>query len=79
MGVVHDVEVVVNITCTFFLILGAWFGILSVISQLSVVTNAFLIAVTAQFIPIETYIRGGFRSVQGLFRVLWGNIRGNYV
>ena len=42
---------------------GAWFGILTVVSQLAVVTNAFLIAITAQFIPIETYARGGFRSV----------------
>ena len=41
---------------------GAWFTILNIISQLSVVTNAFLIAVTAQFVPFEVYVRGGWSS-----------------
>lgn len=31
--------------------IGAWFGILTIISQLSIVTNAFIIVVTGQFIP----------------------------
>ena len=35
--------------------IGAWFYILTVISQLAVVTNAFLIAVTAQLVPVEVY------------------------
>ena len=41
---------------------GAWFYILDVISKLSVVTNAFLIAVTSQFIPFEVYTRGGYNQ-----------------
>ncbi len=47
-----------TVSCTS---LGAWYGILAVVSQLAVVTNAFLIAVTAQFIPIEVFTRGGYR------------------
>ena len=37
---------------------GAWYGILDVISKLSIVTNAFIIAVTAEFIPILVYQYG---------------------
>jgi len=40
---------------------GAWYTILEVVSKLAVVTNALLIAITAQFVPIETYRYGGFR------------------
>ncbi|XP_065912183.1 anoctamin-7-like [Dysidea avara] len=35
--------------------IGAWYAILDIIARLSVVTNAFLIAVTAQFIPLQVY------------------------
>ena len=41
---------------------GAWYGVLAVISQLSVVTNALLIAVTSNFVGFEVYIRGGYRD-----------------
>jgi len=41
--------------------IGAWYTILEVVSKLAVVTNALLIAITAQFVPIETYRYGGFR------------------
>ena len=41
--------------------IGAWFTILDVVSKTAVVTNALLIAITAQFIPIETYRFGGYR------------------
>ena len=38
--------------------IGAWFYILTVISQLAVISNAFLIAITAQLVPIEVYAYG---------------------
>ena len=38
--------------------IGAWFYILTVISQLAVVSNAFLIAFTAHIVPIEVYAFG---------------------
>ncbi|XP_064396523.1 anoctamin-7-like isoform X2 [Halichondria panicea] len=31
--------------------IGAWFGILTIVSQMSVITNAFIIVITSQFIP----------------------------
>ena len=34
---------------------GAWYGILDVVSKFSVVTNAWLIAVTSSFIPHEVF------------------------
>ena len=39
---------------------GAWYGILAVVSQLSVVTNALLIAITSNFVGFEVYIRGDY-------------------
>ena len=48
--------------------IGAWFYILSVVSQFAVVTNAFLIAVTAQLVPIETFAIGGYKYVTVLAR-----------
>ena len=38
--------------------IGAWFYILTVISQLAVVSNALLIAFTAHIVPIEVYAFG---------------------
>ena len=43
--------------------IGAWFYILTVISQLAVISNAFLIAITAQLVPLEVYAFG-YRYVQ---------------
>ena len=42
--------------------IGAWFYILTVISQLAVISNAFLIAITAQLVPLEVY-RYSYRYV----------------
>ena len=39
---------------------GAWYGVLSVVSNLSVLTNALLIAITSNFVGFEVYIRGGY-------------------
>lgn len=39
---------------------GAWYGVLAVISQLAVVTNALLIAITSSFVSYETYRRGDY-------------------
>ena len=41
---------------------GAWYAILDITSKLAVVTNAFLIAVTAQFVPFEIYTRGDYNE-----------------
>ncbi len=41
---------------------GAWFTILEIISFLSVITNAFLIGVTAQWVPFEVYDRGDYQD-----------------
>lgn len=41
---------------------GAWYGVLAVVSQLAVVTNALLIAITSNFVGFEVYIRGGYRD-----------------
>ncbi|KAL5475674.1 hypothetical protein EMCRGX_G025519 [Ephydatia muelleri] len=40
--------------------IGSWYAILDVVSKLSVVTNAWLIAVTANFIPLEVYKHLGY-------------------
>ena len=39
---------------------GAWYSILAIVSQLAVVTNAILIAITSNFVGFEVYIRGGY-------------------
>lgn len=39
-----------------------WYDVLSVVSKLAVVTNAFIIATTSQFIPIEVFTRGEYRE-----------------
>jgi hypothetical protein len=40
--------------------IGAWYGVLAVVSQLAVVTNALLIAITSNFVGFEVYRRGGY-------------------
>jgi hypothetical protein len=40
--------------------IGAWYGILSVVSNISVLTNALLIAITSNFVGFEVYTRGGY-------------------
>lgn len=45
-----------------YLHVGAWYGVLDVVSQLSVVTNALLIAITSNFVGFEVYRRGGYRQ-----------------
>lgn len=40
--------------------IGAWYSILAIVSQLAVVTNAILIAITSNFVGFEVYIRGGY-------------------
>ena len=44
------------------LLAGSWYGILDVVSKLSVVTNAWLIGVTANFIPLLMYRGLGYQS-----------------
>ena len=44
------------------LLVGSWYGILDVVSKLSVVTNAWLIAVTANFIPLLVYQGLGYQA-----------------
>ena len=51
----------INVYC----ITGAWYGVLSVISTLAVVTNALLIASTSNFVSFEVYIRGNYDEYDG--------------
>ena len=44
--------------------LGAWYYIMDIVSKLSVVTNAWLIAVTANYIPFLVYRGLGYDAVQ---------------
>ena len=39
---------------------GAWYAILSVVSNVAVLTNALLIAITSNFVGFEVYTRGGY-------------------
>lgn len=41
---------------------GAWYGVLAIVSQLAVVTNAILIAITSNFVGFEVYRRGGYQD-----------------
>jgi hypothetical protein len=40
--------------------IGAWYSVLAIVSQLAVVTNAILIAITSNFVGFEVYIRAGY-------------------
>ncbi len=42
---------------------GSWYTILSVISKMTVVTNAFLIGFISQFVPFQIYSLGGYGNV----------------
>ena len=44
------------------LCVGAWYSVLAVVSQLAVVTNALLIAITSNFVGFEVYRRGGYKD-----------------
>ena len=44
------------------LYIGAWYGVLAIVSQLAVVTNAILIAITSNFVGFEVYRRGGYQD-----------------
>ena len=48
-----------------YCVTGAWYGVLSVISTLAVVTNALLIATTSNFVSFEVYIRGDYDEYDG--------------
>lgn len=51
----------VEVTNTLHLLyVGAWYGVLAIISQMSVITNALLIAITSNFVGFELYIRGNY-------------------
>ena len=41
---------------------GAWFTVLHIVSSMAVLTNGLLIAITAQFIPFQVYVRGGYSA-----------------
>ena len=57
---VHAIHCVIANSMCILTHLGAWYGVLAVISQLAVVTNALLIAITSSFVSYETYIRGNY-------------------
>ena len=42
--------------------IGAWYGVLAIVSQLAVVTNAILIAITSNFVGFEVYRRGDYQD-----------------
>ena len=50
-----------HIKLLVLLCIGAWFYLLTVVSQFAVVTNALLIAITSGFVPQAVYLYGGYQ------------------
>lgn len=62
MSDIHCVYLCLCVCVCVSVHIGAWYGVLAIVSQLAVVTNAILIAITSNFVGFEVYRRGGYQD-----------------